>query len=51
MDDLFNMYAKYSEKLIFLTISYHLSILTFTYAYQEVRNVAFSENFMSVPNE
>ena len=39
----FSTYAKYSEKLIFLTPSYC--------AYQGVRNVSFSENFAHVLNE
>ena len=45
-DHSFCMYAKFSEKLTFLT-----PIRILTYAYQGVRNLSFSENFANVLNE
>ena len=45
-DHSFTTYAKFSEKLTFLT-----PIRTRTCAYQGVRNVGFSENFTYVLND
>ena len=45
-DHSFSTYAKFSEKLIFLT-----PIHTRTCAYQGIRNVSLSENFAYVLNE
>ena len=42
----FSMYAKFSEKLTILN-----PWITRTCAYQWVRNVSFSQNFVYVPNE